>query len=129
MKNFHVDTKHYTSWLENGVFYFTYKPGSIITLDVAKYVVETRLNMSDGIIRPAFVDVRGMLAIDKEARKYLAGEEALRYINAGAIYLNNHLIYLALQVFLKIDNPSIPSRLFTEKGKALQWLEHFKNQN
>lgn len=129
MKSFYVNTEHYTSWLENGVFYLVYKQDSVVTLDIAKHIVGTRIEMSDGISRPTLVDVRGMIAVNKEAKKYLAGEEAIRYITAGAIYLDNYLHYLAGNVFLKIDQPAIPSKLFTDKEKALRWLEPFKNLN
>lgn len=129
MKDFFISTDHYISWLENGIVRLVYLPDSIITLEIAKQMVKQRLEVMGGIIRPVFVDMRGMMSINAEARKYLAGREAIKYVSAGAIYLDNYLHYLTGTVFLKIDRPSIPSKLFTDKEKALRWLEPFKNLN
>lgn len=127
MESFHVETEHYIIWLENGITHLVYKPGFVVTLDIAKQIVKKRIEVSGGITRPAFIDITRMVAVNKEARKYLAREEAARHISAGAIYLDNYVHYLAGRVFLNIDKPNIPSKLFTCKEKALRWLEPYKN--
>lgn len=124
-----IDTPHYTLWIEDGIIHNVYKPDLIMTIDIAIEMVNHRLKLTNDITYPLFVDIRNLVAIKAEARRYLAGSEAVKYASAGAIYLDNHLLYLVGQVFLKIDNPAIPSRLFTDKEKALHWLETFKNLN
>lgn len=124
-----IDGLYCSTWLENGIIYHIYKPNLIINIDIAKQMVAHRLEVTKKTIRPVFVDVCNMVAIDAPSRKYLAGPEAVKYVSAGAIYLDNYLQFLAGTVFLKIDNPLIPSRLFTTKEKALLWLEQFKHLN
>lgn len=116
-------------WLEDGFIHHQYKPGLILTIDIARQMVNHRLKLTDGITRPVFVDVRNLVAIKADARKYLAGSEAVKYVSAGGIYLDNYLHYLVGNVFLKIDRPLIPSRLFTDKDQAIRWLEAYKNLN
>lgn len=127
MKENLIDTPYCSSWLENGIVHNVYKPGLIITIDIAKQMVGQRLEVSKNISRPVFIDIRNLIAIDAASRSYLAGDEGVKYASAGAIYLNNYIQFLLGNVFLKIDNPLIPTRLFTEKEKALLWLQQHKH--
>ncbi len=121
-----VESPYCTMWIENGILHHVYKPNLIINLDIAKKLVADRLEVSAGITRPMLVDICNLVAIDGPSRRYLAGSEAIKYMSAGAIYLNSYLQFLAGTVYLKVDIPLVPSRLFTEKEKALLWLEQFK---
>lgn len=124
-----TDTPYYIMYLEDGIIHQVYKPDLIITIDIARQMVKHRLEIANGITYPVFVDVRNLVAVKAEARKHLAGSEAVKYVSAGAIYLDTYLHYLTGSVFLKIDKPAIPSKLFTDKERAFRWLEMFKNLN
>lgn len=124
-----IDTPFYIMYLEDGIIHQIYKPELIITIEVAKQMVSHRLEITRSITRPVFVDVRNLVAIDSASRKYLAGELAVKYVSAGAIFLDNYIHYLAGTVYIKIDKPAVPSKLFTDKNKALKWLEPFKHLN
>lgn len=128
MKNI-IESPYCVTWLENDILHHVYKPKLIIDLDIAKKLVAHRLEVTAGVTRPILVDICGMVAINGDARRYLAGPEAVKHVSAGAIYLNSYLQFLAGTVYLKIDDPLVPSRLFTEKAKALLWLEQFKHMN
>jgi len=122
----HYHTKQYKVWLENGIICASWREDSIITLKLVKEMVKKGLELTDGAIRPVFVDLTGMHVINGDARKYLAGSNAAKYINAGAIYVKEPLQYLAGQVFIYVDEPSLPCKLFTERDSAMRWLELFK---
>lgn len=124
-----VESPYCTTWIENDILLHVYKPNLIIDLGIAKKLVAHRLEVTAGVTRPVLVDICNMIAIDADARKYLAGPQAIKHVSAGAIYLNSYLQFLAGTVYLKIDTPLVPSRLFTEKAKALLWLEQFKHFN
>ena len=121
-----LESAYSLTWIENDILHHVYKPSLIIDLNIAKKMVADRLEVSAGITRPMLVDICNLVAIDGPSRKYLAGSEAIKYMSAGAIYLNSYLQFLAGTVYLKVDVPLVPSRLFTEKHKALEWLEQFK---
>lgn len=126
--NYYED-EHSKMWVENGIVYQFYKAELILDLAIAKKMVAARLSISNGIIRPVFVDIRNIVSLDSATRKYFAGGEAVELISAGALYLDNCLARMAGNIFLKIDKPVVPTRLFTNKEKALQWLEVFKYLN
>lgn len=125
MKNI-IENQYCSTWIENDILHHVYKPNLIIDIAIAKELVAHRLEVTAGVTRPVFVDICNLISIDGDARKYLAGPEAIKHVSAGAIYLNSYLQFLAGTVYLKVDEPLVPSRLFTEKYKALLWLEQFK---
>ena len=129
MKESYSESEYSIMWIENGIGYQSYKPGLNITLDIAKQMVEERIQSFNGIARPVFVDIRSLKSIDAASRRYFASKEAGKLILAGAIYLTNPLARWLGNVFLNIDIPITPAKLFTDKDKALQWLERFKYNN
>ena len=101
----------------------------IITVDIAEKMVEKRLEAFRGKPMPVFVDVRTLGTIDKESREYFASPSACQFITAGAILVKSPITALIANVFQAINRPPVTNRLFTDKEKALKWLENFKNSN
>ncbi|MCU0431711.1 MAG: hypothetical protein MUF42_17250 [Cytophagaceae bacterium] len=124
-----MDHEYFTIRLVDGIIHFIYKPNLKVSLEMAIKMVNARCEFSNNIRRPILLDVRNLVSIDIKARKYLATEEASRLLTAGAVLLDNPLTKFAGNIFLKIDTPAIPTRLFTEQQAALLWLEKFKNLN
>ena len=126
MKASVINTDYSEMWLEDGIIHQVYKPNLIITIQVAKAMVQDRLRISEGITRPMFVDIRNLVAIDSESREYFSSDEAVYLLSAGAILLGSSLKYyiagLAGNVFLTMDRPKIPAKLFNNKERAIKWL-------
>lgn len=126
MKEGLIDTEYSIMWIEDGIGFQEYKPGISITLKIAKEMVKQRIESFNGIKRPVLVDIRSLKAIDAPSRRYFASREAGELITAGAIYMASPLATFAGNIFLRFDRPITPARLFTEKDKALEWLQQFK---
>jgi hypothetical protein len=126
MENYYED-EYSTMWIEDGIGFQVYKPELKITLDVAKKMVEKRVEAFKGVARPVCVDIRNLLTIDNPSRKYFASKEAGQLILAGAIYLNSPITKWVGNVFMLVDKPVTPARLFTDENKAIEWLRKFKN--
>lgn len=133
MKESVIDTEYCEMWLENGIIFQVYKPDLVVTIDIAKAMVEDRIKISNGITRPMLADIKNLVSIDSEAREYLASERAIYLLSAGAILLGSslkdYIATLAAKIYLKIDRPPFPTKLFNDKEKALIWLETFGNLN
>lgn len=127
-QNFYED-EFSSMWIEDGIGYQVYKKDLVINLDIAKRMVEKRIEAFEGIARPVCVDVRNLLTIDAESRKYFASKEAGQLILAGAIYLNNPITRWVGNVFMLVDKPLTPAKLFTDKNKALEWLQQYRTYN
>ena len=65
-----------------------------------------------------------------EVRKYGSTEEANKYISAMAILIieGNIAHRLYGNMILTLDKRPMPSKLFVNKEKAIQWLEKFNNK-
>jgi len=127
--NKELDTKYVHFELSDNILLGTYKSGSEITVEVAKEMVESRLEISKGKSYPLLIDGRELKSIDKESRDYFSSEKGRRGIAAVALLAGSVFTSFIGNFFLKIsyDKPTFPTRLFTEESTALKWLEQFKD--
>lgn len=129
MKEGTLETKYASYHIENGVVHIVYHKDLVISLDVAKDIVENRLRVAGGKTMPLFFDIRGLASIDNVSRKYFSSEYAVKYISAGAFWVESLFSRLAGNIFIRVDKPAVPTKLFTDKNKALAWLANYKNSN
>jgi hypothetical protein len=119
-------TKHVSYKIEDGILHGAFAPGLYITFDIVKQLVEDRITFCNGRTMPALLDIRGLASIDTASRKYFVTERAKTNISAGAVLVSSLMSRIAGNVFIKVDKPSIPTKLFNDKEKALHWLKQFK---
>lgn len=123
----YIENQYIKVGLEDEIVYTEYKENLIINMDVAKrYIVEERLRVSNGVARPFLADIRNLKSVDNDARDYLASDEACRFITAIAIITGNRIQKLFANFYLIFSKPGVPTQLFTDKRKAIQWLNKYK---
>jgi hypothetical protein len=129
MKENYIENSYAEYWIENEMIYGVFKPGLIISIDIAQKMVQDRLKSSDKVNRPALIDIRNLVSIDDVSRKYLAGEEGAKFLTAGAFIVDsNPISRFAANIFIKLDKPPIPTKLFNDSREALKWLQKFKQK-
>jgi hypothetical protein len=111
-------------WIEEGILFGEYAPQSEVDLGLAREAVEARLKLSDGKSYPFLVDIRGLKSMSKEARVYLANEGAEGII-ASALITGNAFTRTFAHLFLTINKPKVPIRLFGDWEDARKWLRQF----
>lgn len=126
MKEGYIESAFYEIWCEDGVVFSVYKKDTILSLEVSKLSVRDRLKVSNNRPMPFCCDLRNVVTTDTKARKYMASKEAVEYLTAGAFLIDNEIMRLEGNIFIKIDKPLVPAKLFTDKEKALTWLQPFK---
>ena len=126
-KEAYLENEYAEYWIENGVLFLVYKRRLIMTLDVAKKIVEDRLKVSNGVSRPMFLDARNFLSTNRETMKYYKTKEVVQFVTAGAGLLGSYLGWLAGSIFIALEKPLVPTKLFTDEKKALKWLEKYKS--
>jgi hypothetical protein len=62
----------------------------------------------------------------KEAREFSASEEGLRFSKAEALIVKNLAQNLIVSFYLKINQPSTPSKAFKTEEEAIEWLLSLK---
>jgi hypothetical protein len=111
----------------NGILHGTYKT-DLVDLELAKKIVQIRLEFINGTSMPMIVRQVGLKAINKEARTYLNSNIGVKGVSAGAIVTNSAFEAHLGNFFIKItsNKPKIPAKVFKNEKTALEWLEQYK---
>jgi hypothetical protein len=122
LKESYLENAFCRIWLSNGIIFVEYKSRLVMNMEAAKQIVHDRLKISDGVSRPLFLDARNLVSIDRATMKYYKTKEVVQYITSAAFLTGSALTTLASNIFLELEKPLVPTRLFTDEKKALRWL-------
>lgn len=111
---------------QEGTIHVIFGLNTVLTLEYAKKLVDYRLSISGAMSYPLYIDIRGVVSIDGQTRKFLSGVEGTIQAYAAAIHVDSPISKLFGNMFITIDRPEKPIKLFTSKAKALKWLKKFK---
>lgn len=70
------------------------------------------------------IDMKGIKSTTREARTYMATVGAT-LVKAAALITGSAINRTIGNIFLKIDRPPVPLKLFTSEEKARKWLRQF----
>lgn len=112
--------------VENGIMHVVFERDTVITLEIAKSIVEERIQLSENKAYPLYVDINCVLSIDVEAREYLKSDEAMVFALAAALHVSNPLSKFLGNLFITVDKPKKPIKMFNAESKALNWLKKYK---
>jgi len=117
----------YTSfWKEadDNILFWDYAPKTKIDISIAKELVKNRLEYSKGKLMYTFIDFTNVQSVTKEARDYMNSPEGgLKGILGGAFLSNSIVSNVFVNLYLKINKPSIPAKFFTKREDAIFWLK------
>lgn len=115
-------------WIEDGILFFEYKPGTSITIEVAKKIVESRIEVQDSKAYPVFCDIRGITSSTKTARDFLANEGSILVKAMSALALEPVSAGI-VDFYIHANKPRVPTKIFTSKYLALKFLEPYKDRD
>jgi hypothetical protein len=119
-----IENQFVTLWIDNGVIFGQYKPDVVIDLEAAKSIARDRMRLSNNKDYPSLVYLTLLnTTVTKEARDFFSGGEGIKYMKKLALLTNSPISKMVGNFYLKINQPSIPTRLFTSKEDALKWLK------
>jgi hypothetical protein len=111
--------------IKKGILFAHYKN---VTVDLQKAIelVEFRHKYCEYKKYLIMISGSSAVTINKEARQYLASEEAQKNVIACAIHANNFFFMSLANFFLKINSGiSFPCKVFTDREAALKWLKTY----
>ncbi|WP_310993615.1 DUF7793 family protein [Aequorivita marina] len=121
-----MDRTHETLYCKygmvDGILFCLYKPIAYITLEIARNIVSSRLHFQENEAFLVFCDTRGIKDSSKPARDYLA-REGSTLVKALVIFDDRNLSTHMLRYYLFRNKPSVPTAIFKEKEKALEFLK------
>ena len=119
-----VDGTYAKMWISHGIFYFVYKEIDEIDGPMAKTIVSERLQLQNENSYPIFCDLRGVTTAQKQARDYLAIEGG-NLTKALALLVEDELAMKVARLYVKASEPPYPTRIFTDRDKALSFLQDY----
>lgn len=117
-------TPYATIWREGAFMRAKFADQLDLTLEIAKSIVEARIYYSKGKSYPLLVDVRGLRSTTRDARLYMA-TIGTTLTEAAALITGSSLNRYIVNVFITIDKPSVPAKMFTNEARAKEWLQGF----
>ncbi|MGB3343638.1 MAG: hypothetical protein WBA61_06985 [Aequorivita sp.] len=117
------ETLYCKYWIADGILFCLYKPIAYITLEIAKNIVSSRIFFQENEAFLIFCDTRGIKDSSKPARDYLA-REGSTLATALAIFDDRNLSTSMLHYYLLRNKPSVPTGIFDDRDKALEFLRN-----
>jgi type III secretory pathway component EscU len=99
---------------------------SFIDYDFINDIINKRLEITKDKTYPMFTDMRKVKSGTRQARERLASSDSAFGVAAGAILVSTKVHVIMYRFFNTIYKSPVPAKLFTDKDKALQWLEQYK---
>ncbi|GAL83133.1 hypothetical protein CHU_1675 [Sporocytophaga myxococcoides] len=129
MKENHIVSKYSETWLENGVILQVLNQEyNEVDLPMARQLVEDRKIAAGNAIRPVLVEVKNVISVRKEAKKYYNLPDSYQNLSAIAMLVDNYIAKTIGNIVFKLQNNPVPTELFNDRSKALNWLERYKRK-
>lgn len=121
------ETEHLKFLWEDGVLYCNLKEIVLLDIGIAKACVKDRLDFVAGEPYPCLFDITRVKQSTKEARDYLANE-GNELVSASAILVSSPVLRMMANFYIMVNKPIYPTRMFTNRDSAIEWLSQFKRR-
>lgn len=119
------ENENFKIWIEDGISridFFAEK----LDYDIVDEAIKQRVILVGSNTFPMLGDITKVKHISREARDRLADDDANQKISAAATLINSKTQQVLFNFFMAIQNPTTPSKAFSDEKKAKQWLKKFK---
>jgi hypothetical protein len=107
----------------DGVVLTRIAPGARQSIDDARENLAASVATVEGAKRPLLVDITRCEPLDPEVRHYFTGKLLVDSFSALALLIEASPFGRMMgNVYLRVAQPGIPTRLFTDEVSALAWL-------
>lgn len=120
--------KYSDYWIFEGILFFVYHEIPFLDLKIAKAVLKERLEFQDGRSFPILCETNGIQDASKSARDFLALEGSI-LADAVAIVEKRIVAQSMIQLYLRRNQPIIPTEVFNNSLDAQKYLYNFLNAN
>jgi hypothetical protein len=118
----------YISWfIADGILFLDVKETDIFDIHMAKVCVKSLEEFTKNKPYPCLMSVLKIKGISKEARDYFANEGD-SHILANAMLIKSPIMKMISNFYIMVNKPRKPTKMFTDKEQALEWLIQFKDK-
>ncbi|PTX18254.1 hypothetical protein C8N40_10653 [Pontibacter mucosus] len=119
-------TEHLELFVEDGILLCIYKDIAMVDLAYAQACVRERLEYVRDKTYPSLFDITRIKQSTKDARDFLANE-GNELVSASAILISSPMLQMTANFYIMVNKPINPTRMFTDRKSALEWLARFKD--
>lgn len=105
-----------------GVITVRIRPGERQSIADAKENLAAALEVRNGQRRPILIDIRDAIPLDAHVRRFYSGQVLVGFSAMALLVKANRLGRMIGNIYLRIANTGIPTRLFTQERRAIEWL-------
>jgi hypothetical protein len=112
---------------DDGIIHVTSLPGTDQTYGLAdaKEFVAALTRLAGERRVPVLVKMKEVRQVDREARRYFAGEEPAKVTLAAALLVDSVISRVIGNFFLGYNKTLFPAKLFGTEHDAIDWLKGF----
>jgi hypothetical protein len=108
---------------DDGLVLVRIRDGAYQSLEDAKANLAMALSQTAGRRRPLLIDIRTAQPLDAEARHHYSGQALVDSFSALALLVESSAFGRMMgNVYLRVARPGIPTQLFTDESRAVEWL-------
>lgn len=108
---------------DQGLLIVRVKEGAEQTLSDAKENLAMAVTETHGQRRPILIDIRKAQPLEADARHHFSGQTLVERFSALALLIDGSPFGRMMgNVYLRIARPGIPTKLFSDEGRATEWL-------
>jgi len=108
---------------DQGLLIVRVKEGAQQTLSDAKENLAMAVSETHGQRRPILIDIRKAQPLEADARHHFSGQTLVERFSALALLIDGSPFGRMMgNVYLRIARPGIPTQLFSDEGRAVEWL-------
>ena len=115
-----------TAWIalnDLGLLIVRVKDGAHQSLADAKENLALAVSETRGERRPLLIDIRKARPLEADARHHYSGQTLVESFSALALLIDGSPFGRMMgNVYLRIARPGIPTQLFADEVRALEWL-------
>jgi hypothetical protein len=122
--------------IENSTAVISLKPPGIVYVQIKtnakQYLEDAKMNLDAAVRvcgnqkRPLLTDIREAQPLEPDARRYYSGQALVDHFSAMALLVDiSPMGKMMANIYLKVAQPKIPSRIFTDLSSAEEWLAGF----
>lgn len=108
---------------EDGILHHDCSEGSVHDIDSAISNVKLSIDLAKGQKHPVLVDLKGIKYMSRETRNYYSNEETGKFVGKAALVVGDPVSKIMGNVFMRLQKTVFPTRLFTDREKAIEWLK------
>lgn len=122
MERKRINEKIELSKREDGIYIYKALKGSSIDEETVRMMTIAGDEWNGTKLCANLLDIREVLFIDSKARSYGAAQYRA-HVAGQAILIESRISSSFANLFLRFNKPEVPTRLFTNEDKAIEWLK------